>query len=151
MISVLTVSMLAAVFVLPSAPAAPQEAASQDAVVLHVGKILTMNGDDEIVAPGMLVLEGGKITYAGPIVERAELPAPVHALDTWAFPGLVDLHTHIHSGGFGDINDMVNAITRDYCAPEHATGWGDDRPIVTREGKRSATVFTWRMRDNAAF
>ena len=63
---------------------------------------------------------------------------------------LIDaLITTKHATGNSDGAEMVTAIIRDYCAPEHATGWGDDRPIVTREGKRSATVFTWRMRDEA--
>jgi imidazolonepropionase-like amidohydrolase len=86
-------------------------APADDVVVLHVGKLLTMNGADEVVAPGMLVLEDGKIAYAGPVIEpQPGMPEPVLALDAWATPGLVDLHTHIHSGGFGDVNDMVNAV-----------------------------------------
>jgi hypothetical protein len=53
-----------------------------------------------------------------------------------------------HATGNNDGGAMVTAIIRDFCAPEHAlAGWGADRPIVTREGKRGATVFTWRMRD----
>ena len=63
---------------------------------------------------------------------------------------LIDaLITTKHATGNSDGAEMVTAIIRDYCAPEHATGWGGDRPIVTREGKRTATVFTWRMRDEA--
>ena len=30
--------------------------------------------------------------------------------DVWAAPGFVDLHTHIHSGGWGDLNDMVLSV-----------------------------------------
>ncbi len=78
--------------------------------VLHVGKILTMNDADDVISPGMLVLEDGKITYVGPVVDRPELPEPTLRLDSWAAPGLVDLHTHIHSGSFGDVNDMVQAV-----------------------------------------
>jgi hypothetical protein len=59
-----------------------------------------------------------------------------------------------HATGNNDGAEMVNAIIRDYCAPEDATGWGDDRPIVTRrmgDADNSPIRFTWRMRDDAAF
>ena len=81
----------------------------------------------------MLVLEAGKITYVGPIEPREDLPAPVEALDSWAVPGFVDLHTHIHSGGFGDINDMVQAVNPELrAAPAYRPG--NDAVVVGRAG-----------------
>ncbi|MEM9379464.1 MAG: amidohydrolase family protein [Planctomycetota bacterium] len=95
--------------------------------VLHVGKVLTMNDADDVVAPGMLVLEGGKIAYAGPIVERPDLPEPVVDAAAWAAPGFVDLHTHIHGGGFGDINDMVRAVNPELRA---APAYRPNNPLI---------------------
>ncbi len=42
-------------------------------------------------------------------------------------------------------DEMVHAIVVDYCAPDTAHTWGKDRPIVTSDGPRNATVFTWRI------
>ena len=42
-------------------------------------------------------------------------------------------------------DQMVRSIVSDYCAPETAHMWGEDRPIVTSDGPKKATVFTWRM------
>jgi imidazolonepropionase-like amidohydrolase len=84
-------------------------AAAQD-LAIHCGKVLTMNDQDEIHSPGLILVEDGLITYAGSPrayptdVERVDYP------DAWASPGLVDLHTHIHTGGWGDINDMVRSV-----------------------------------------
>ena len=118
--------LLAALWAVPAASAA-------DVLVLHVGKVLTMDASDAIHAPGMLVVEDGKITYAGSIEEREGLPPPVVALDTWAVPGFVDLHTHIHSGGFGDINDMVHAVNPELrAAPAYRPG--NDAVVVGRAG-----------------
>lgn len=84
-------------------------AIAQD-LAIHCGKVLTMNDQDEIHSPGLILVEDGVITYAGSPkaypegVPRADYP------DAWAAPGLVDLHTHIHTGGWGDINDMVRSV-----------------------------------------
>ncbi|MDQ0632122.1 N-acetylglucosamine-6-phosphate deacetylase [Arthrobacter pascens] len=65
---------------------------------LIAGRILTGSmGLDQ----GLLVIDGGRITYAGPENEYArQMPADIHRLapDTMVLPGLVDLHCH---GGFG--------------------------------------------------
>ncbi len=104
--------MLAAAFLLLAAsPELPADDGGEPTVVvLHVGKVLTVNATDEVFAPGMVVLEDGKLSYVGPIVARPDLPAPLERFDTWAVPGFVDLHTHIHTGSFSDINDMVHAV-----------------------------------------
>src|SRR5678815_822362 len=90
---------------------APGEAPTEDqAIVLKVGRLFTMNSSNEVFTPGMLITRGGKIAYVGP---PTEVPAGAEEIDFahgWACPGMVDLHTHIHTGGFGDINDMVQAV-----------------------------------------
>ena len=93
-------------------------------LVLHVGKVLTMDASDAIHAPGMLVVEDGKITRR--VHESARACRPRWWPWTPAVPGFVDLHTHIHSGGFGDINDMVHALNPE-PAPPPPTGPGTTR------------------------
>ena len=90
----------------PAALCAPQATE----VVVHVGKVLTMDEAGTVHAPGMIAFKEGRITYIGPIVERENGDAPIARLESWATPGLVDLHTHIHSGSFADVNDMVRAV-----------------------------------------
>ncbi len=71
------------------------------------GKILTADDDDRIFTRGMLLVRNGKLAYVG---ERAPVPAGYDVIDgaeSWATPGMVDLHSHVQSGGFGDVNDMV--------------------------------------------
>lgn len=78
-----------------------------DLIVLRVGKVITMAADDAVHAPGMVICEGGKLSYVGPPIE---VPAEANLIDlpqAWCAPGLVDLHTHIHGPG---INDMVHAV-----------------------------------------
>ncbi|MEX1025003.1 MAG: amidohydrolase family protein [Planctomycetota bacterium] len=79
-------------------------------LVLHVGKILTVDAENRVVNRGYLHVRDGKIVAiattdagfdVGPGAERIERP------DLWAFPGMVDLHCHISTNGFSaDLNDM---------------------------------------------
>ncbi|MDP6538729.1 MAG: amidohydrolase family protein [Planctomycetota bacterium] len=72
-------------------------------------KLLTMDASDRILSPGMVWMEGGRLSYVG--APRA-VPAGFERVELkgWAAPGLVDLHTHIHSGGWGDTNDMCRTV-----------------------------------------
>lgn len=81
--------------------------ASAQTLAVRCDRVLTMNSDEEIFEPGMLVIEDGKLTYVGPPKELPEGANFVHREDTWAVPGMIDLHSHIQTGGWGDINDMV--------------------------------------------
>lgn len=49
-----------------------------------------------------------------------------------------------HASGNADGSSIVSAILRDYCMPKGSTWRDQTRPIVTAEGKRGATVFSWR-------
>ncbi|MBL8858129.1 MAG: amidohydrolase family protein [Planctomycetes bacterium] len=74
---------------------------------LRCDKILTADADDNVYSSGLILVRGSKIAYVGP--NRA-IPAGYKTLEGTAgvaAPGMVDLHSHIHSGGFGDVNDMV--------------------------------------------
>ena len=76
-------------------------------LAIRAGRILTMGADDAIVQPGMLLVEGGDITYVGAPVEVPEGAELLELEDAWVTPGFIDLHSHIHAGGWGDTNDMV--------------------------------------------
>ena len=79
----------------------------ESGVAILCGKVLTVDDEDRIFDHGMILVREGKITYVG---ERRSVPKGYETLDlegAWATPGLVELHSHIQSGGFGDINDMV--------------------------------------------
>jgi imidazolonepropionase-like amidohydrolase len=80
------------------------------------GKLFTMNAAREVFEPGLIVVRGERIDYAGP---SREVPAGyerLERLDLWATPGMIDLHSHVQTGGWGDINDMVIS-----CNPELRT------------------------------
>lgn len=84
-------------------------ASAQD-LAIRCGKVLSMDATDEIFSPGMVCIEDGKLTYVGAPKELPDEVPTVDAPDSWIAPGLVDLHTHIHTGGWGDINDMVRSV-----------------------------------------
>lgn len=70
-------------------------------------KILTVDGDDRILTNGLILVRGSKIAYVGPAREIPDGYAVLDGTQGVAAPGMVELHSHIHSGGFGDVNDMV--------------------------------------------
>lgn len=87
----------------------------EGALAIHCTKLFTMDAQDRVFTPGTLLLRDGVIEYAG---ERMATPSGYVELDTglWAFPGLVDLHTHIHTGRWGardEINDSLLPINVD--------------------------------------
>lgn len=82
-------------------------AADERGLALVCGKVLTVDGDDRIYSPGLVLVKGGRIAYVG---APREVPAGYEVIDLgsgWAAPGMVELHSHIHTGSWGDINDMV--------------------------------------------
>ncbi len=98
---------IGAAFALATLLGAP--AAAQD-LVIRCGKVFSMSDAGEIFAPGMIWIEEGKVSYVGPPKACPEETPVVEYPDGWATPGLIDIHTHIHTGGWGDINDMVHRI-----------------------------------------
>lgn len=95
--------------------AAASSAPAQD-LAITCGKVLTVDDEDRILAPGMILVEDGRISYVGPPREIPGNVEHVEYSDGWAAPGFVDLHTHIHTGGWGDINDMVRSVNPDLRA-----------------------------------
>ena len=78
--------------------------------VLVCGKVLTMDGADRVLDPGMVVVREGRIVYVGAPVEVPEGYEVLERPELWASPGMVDLHSHIHARGWGDLNDMVKPL-----------------------------------------
>lgn len=76
-------------------------------IAIRCERLLTMGMDKAIFDPGMLLMSNGKIEYVG---SPKEVPAGYRLIemkDTWVAPGFVDLHSHTHTVGWGDTNDMV--------------------------------------------
>lgn len=70
-------------------------------------KILTVDDDDNVYTSGLILVRGSKIAYVGPNRAIPEGYKTLEGTAGVAAPGMVELHSHIHSGGFGDTNDMV--------------------------------------------
>ena len=88
------------------APLAPGESG----LALVVGKLLTMDRTDRVFDPGLVLVRGDKIAYAGALVDVPAGYERIDARELWASPGLVDLHTHIHCHGWDDLNDSVKPL-----------------------------------------
>ena len=76
---------------------------------LVVGKLLTLDAEDTVFDPGMVLMRGGKLEYVGEPRAVPEGYRLVEERSLWAWPGMVDLHSHIHGTG-RDLNDMVKPV-----------------------------------------
>ena len=83
-------------------------------VALQCARVLTVDDEDRIFSPGTLLLRDGRIEYVGAAIETPPGYHEIDHRDGWAFPGLVDLHTHIHTGAWGSRDGYL----------------GDDHPIL---------------------
>lgn len=83
-------------------------------LVVCVGKILTMDAESTVINHGYIAVKDGKILS---VSATDDAPADVPRLERpklWAFPGMVELHSHIvQSGWSSDINDMHFPINYD--------------------------------------
>jgi imidazolonepropionase-like amidohydrolase len=99
----------------PLGESAELEPGEQGYAIL-AAKVFALDDEDHIYAPGLVLVRGSKIAYVGPPIavpqgyELREYP------DGVVSPGMVDLHTHVHSGGFGDVNDMVMPVNPEFRA-----------------------------------
>lgn len=107
------------------APAGPLDALApgEHGLALVVGKLLTMDESDHIFDPGLVLVRGDKIAYAGALVEVPAGYAELDARAQWAWPGLVDLHTHIHATGWHDLNDTVRPLNPELRARPAIDPW----------------------------
>lgn len=88
------------------APLAPL-AEGETGLAIVAGKLLTLDEQKRVFDPGLVLVRGDKIAYAGAVTEIPAGYERLDAPDLWVHPGFVDLHTHIHAAGWHDLNDMV--------------------------------------------
>lgn len=95
-------------------------------LVLDVGVALTME-ERKVIHNARILVRGGKIEKIG---KRSEIEAPagweVQSFpESFAFPGGVDLHSHTQTGGWGDINDMVNPNNPEFRTLDTIVPWNN--------------------------
>jgi imidazolonepropionase-like amidohydrolase len=95
---------------LPAPPTIRPLEPGESGFVVHCGKLLTLDEKARVLSPGMIVVRGRKIEAVGRELKVPEGFVRIDAPKGWVCPGFVDLHTHIHAGGFADINDSVFPI-----------------------------------------
>ena len=99
--------MFGLLLLLPLSQAAAQP---EPGVVLDVGVALTMEERQVVHNARILIGSDGRIQEVG---RQADLNLPegwqhLSYPDAFAWPGGIDLHSHTHTGGWEDINDMVH-------------------------------------------
>ncbi|NOT30537.1 MAG: hypothetical protein HOP15_08835, partial [Planctomycetes bacterium] len=107
------------------APTGPLDALApgEHGLALVVGKLLTMDESDRVFDPGLVLVRGDKIAYAGALVAVPAGYAELDARAQWVWPGLVDLHTHIHAKGWHDLNDTVRPLNPELRARPAIDPW----------------------------
>jgi imidazolonepropionase-like amidohydrolase len=117
-------------------PLAPLEPGERGLAIV-AGKVLTLDAAGRVFDPGLVLVRGDTIAYAGELVA---IPAGYERLDApgaWLHPGFVDLHTHIHAAGWHDLNDTVMPLNPGLRARPTIDPW-DER----LEHARAAGVTT---------
>ena len=97
-----------------------QPRAVSDRVALRAARLFDA-GHGQMIAPGVIIVEGEKIVAVG---SNLTIPAGTKVLDlgdATLLPGLIDAHTHITyhfdaNGLFGVTNDPTNAVTLRYAS-----------------------------------
>lgn len=95
-------------------------------LALDVGVALTME-ERKVIHNARILVRGGKIERIG---RQDEIAVPagweVHSYpESFAFPGAVDLHSHTQTGGWGDINDMVNPNNPEFRTLDTVVPWNN--------------------------
>jgi len=77
-------------------------------------KLFVLDDANTILAPGMVVVRDGHIAAVG-APRQAPEGFDVHEFPAgWITAGLVEIHSHVQTGGWGDINDMVLPINAEF-------------------------------------
>lgn len=104
-----------------------------EGMALVVGKLLTLDESDKIFNPGLILMRGGKLEYVGELREVPEGFEVLNCEELWAWPGLVDLHSHIHGSG-RDLNDMVKPLNPELCASSAFDPFEERIEVATAAG-----------------
>ncbi|MBK7642780.1 MAG: amidohydrolase family protein [Planctomycetes bacterium] len=91
-------------------------AQGEQGYALVASKVFALDEDDHVYSPGMVLVRGSKIAYVGPPREVPAGYAKLEYPEGVVCPGMVDLHSHVQSGGFGDVNDMVMPVNPEFRA-----------------------------------
>lgn len=116
-----------------AAEIAPLERGERGCAIV-CGRVLTLDHEDHIFDPGMIVIRGSKLVYVGEPTavpegyELRELP------ELWAAPGFVDLHSHIQSTGWWDTNDMVKPVNPELRVRPAIDPWEERIPVACAGG-----------------
>jgi len=103
-------------------------APGDEGVAIRCGRVLTVDEDDRIHGPGLILVKNGRIAYVGPERDIPAGYAVAEHPDLWAAPGMVELHAHVQGSG-GDINDMVYPVNADLRA---SAGMVPSNPAIRR-------------------
>lgn len=93
-------------------------------IVLDAGVVLPMDAR-RAIHNGRVLVSSGEIQAVG---TQSELAAPdgwehYSYPDGFLFPGSVDPHSHAHTGGWGDINDMVHPVNAELRVLDTVVAW----------------------------
>lgn len=81
--------------------------ANENGLALSCGKLVTMDAEERVFDPGLVLIRDGKIEYVGPPREVPEGFVRLDVGDHWSVPGQVELHSHIQTGSWEDTNSVV--------------------------------------------
>ncbi|MFK7962268.1 MAG: amidohydrolase family protein [Phycisphaerales bacterium] len=83
-------------------------AAEESVTVFRVGKVLTMNGDDDVINNAMVIVRGTTIEAVGKARDMTvpEGATVIEMKDAWLVPGMVEGHNHTAASS-GDLHDYV--------------------------------------------
>jgi cytosine/adenosine deaminase-related metal-dependent hydrolase len=91
---------------------------SMKSICIRGGTVLSMDKDFHVYEPGMIIIEDGLITYAGPEKKVSfEGHTLVDGSDHIIIPGLINTHTHLGMSLFRTLGDDKANRLRDFIFP----------------------------------
>jgi len=112
----------------------PELTAGQSGTALTCSKVLTMDAENRVLNPGMIVLRENRIVYVGAPIEVPTGYEQVDFPELWAAPGMIDLHSHIQATGWWDTNDMVFPLNADLRVRPALDPWEPRIPVANAAG-----------------
>ncbi|KAA3604925.1 MAG: hypothetical protein DWQ01_20185 [Planctomycetota bacterium] len=112
-------------------------------LVLDVGVALTMD-KRQVVHNARILIQAGKIASIG---RQSDLELPQgwrHESypEAFAYPGMVDLHTHSHTGGWNDINDSFHPNNPELYAADALVPWNRDYQLASASGMTTVNAIS---------
>lgn len=143
-ISLWAVLAVGAAFVGSAAVALGQDEAASHAVTAYrVGKILTMDADDDVINNAVLLVQDGKIKQVGK-ASQVEIPDGVEVVEMtecWLVPGFVELHCH-EAGASTDLHDYVYLTNPDLRTIESVNPGTENFKLARAGGVTTALLIS---------